>query len=384
MTDLSQLVDSHWLNSFRRRLRSWFSKHGRLLPWRATSDPYQIWISEIMLQQTTVTAVIPYFDRFMEQFPTVQALSEAKEEQVLRMWEGLGYYSRARNIHKAARMIIHDYDGKFPATAEDLQNLPGIGRYTAGAIASFAYDLPAPIVEANTLRLYTRLLGMKEDPRSKPGQEILWEFAETFLTKKNPGQLNQAVMELGSLVCTPKEPDCENCPVIQNCHAFSLDIQNEIPVPAKKLVITPVTDATVAIYKKGKYLLRRYQPGERWAGLWDFPRYSLDGGWENAKPVSQKQNSKIGKIYSQKQCQQILETEILNGPQLQIRIVTKETEFKHSVTRYRIHLHCFSANWEKGDISSDEQNWTWVSVKELDEYPLTTTGRKFANVLINT
>lgn len=387
MTDLSHLIDSEWLTSFRRRMRSWFKKHGRTLPWRATADPYQIWISEIMLQQTTVTAVIPYFDRFMNQFPSVEKLSKAKEEQVLRMWEGLGYYSRARNIHKAAKYIMNDCDGIFPDSVETLQELPGVGRYTAGAIASFAYALPAPIVEANTLRLYTRLLGMEDDPRSKLGQEALWQFAEMFLTKKNPGELNQSVMELGSLICTPKNPNCKTCPVVQNCHAFSLNIQNEIPVPVKKPVITPVTDATVAIHKKGKYLLRRYQPGERWAGLWDFPRYSLDGGWENAKPISPQKKSSastklVGKKYTQGQCQKILETEISLGPQMQIRINTKETDFKHSVTRYRIHLHCFSAEWEKGEIVQDSENWNWVSFDELDEYPLTTTGRKFANVLI--
>lgn len=381
MTEVSQQINSEWLSSFRRRLRNWFRKHGRKLPWRETSDPYRIWISEIMLQQTTVAAVVPYFDRFMEQYPNVRALAEAPEDQVLRMWEGLGYYSRARNIHKAARQIVSELDGEFPKTVEGLLKLPGIGRYTAGAITSFAYDKPAPIVEANTLRLYTRLLGMQDDPRSRTGQEILWEFAELFPTRKNPGILNQAVMELGSQICTPKEPKCESCPVIQNCQAFELNIQDQIPVPPKKPEITPVTDATVAIHKEGKYLLRRYQQGERWAGLWDFPRYSLDGGWENVKPVS-KQKDSLPQKHTAKDCQRILEAELSNESQIRIRIDKKETDFKHSVTRYRIHLHCFIAEWEKGEIVRDSENWNWVSAEDLDEYPLTTTGRKFAKRII--
>ena len=172
-------MESADYSSFRRKLLNWYARHARDLPWRRTTDPYHIWISEIMLQQTTVTAVIPYFERFLARFPSVSDLADAPEIDVLRLWEGLGYYSRARNMHRTAKAVIERHSGIFPQDLPSLQALPGIGRYTAGAIASFAFDLRAPIVEANTLRLYCRLLGYDGDPRSKEGQEILWSFAES-------------------------------------------------------------------------------------------------------------------------------------------------------------------------------------------------------------
>src|SRR5580704_2948280 len=171
---------------FRRALAAWYGRHARPLPWRNTNDPYRIWISEIMLQQTTVVAVVPYFERFLKRFPTLALLAAAKEEEVLRLWEGLGYYSRARNIHKTARRIVSEHDGGFPDSVEALRELPGIGRYTAGAIASFAFQRPAPILEANTLRLYSRLLGFRGDPRSAAGQKLLWDFATQIVPRTRP------------------------------------------------------------------------------------------------------------------------------------------------------------------------------------------------------
>ena len=176
-------LDSSEFASLRRRLIRWYERHARDLPWRHTTDPYRVWISEIMLQQTTVAAVVPYFQRFLTRFPTVRDLAAADENDVLRLWEGLGYYSRARNLRKAAQVIVSEHEGVFPCEVDVLQKLPGIGRYTAGAIASFAFDRRAPIVEANTLRLYCRLLGYADDPRSAVGQQALWSLAEAILPK---------------------------------------------------------------------------------------------------------------------------------------------------------------------------------------------------------
>src|SRR5690606_10067608 len=187
--------------------------HGRELPWNDQRDAYRVWVSEIMLQQTTVTAVKPYYERFLARFPDVQALAAASEDEVLRLWEGLGYYSRGRNLRKAAQAIVADHAGRLPADAVELARLPGIGRYTAGAIASFAYGLPEPIVEANTLRLYCRLMGYEGDPRSTAGQRQLWSFAEKILPRKSPGEFNQALMDLGATLCMPVNPNCEACPV---------------------------------------------------------------------------------------------------------------------------------------------------------------------------
>ncbi len=226
--------DPPWLRRFRRNLLRWYDRAGRDLPWRATRDPYAVWISEVMLQQTTVAAVKPYFERFLERFPDVAALAAADESDVLRLWEGLGYYSRGRNLHRAARVVVEQHDGRFPEDVTTLQSLPGIGRYTAGAIASFAFDVPAPIVEANTVRLYARLTGLDGDPRSTAGQRALWEFAEAIVPAKRAGAFNHALMDLGATVCTINEPRCHDCPVRSCCRAFADGRQAEIPPPKRR------------------------------------------------------------------------------------------------------------------------------------------------------
>jgi A/G-specific adenine glycosylase len=337
----------------------WYQKHARDLPWRRTDDPYRIWISEIMLQQTTVVAVVPYFDRFLDRFPDVQTLAAADEAEVLKLWEGLGYYSRARNIHKAAKAVVAHHEGVFPSEVAMLLELPGIGRYTAGAIASFAFDKRAPIVEANTLRLYCRLLGYAGDPRSTEGQRRLWEFAEAILPKTQPGRFNQALMELGATVCSPRTPDCEHCPVQSYCRANLDQTQATIPQLARRAQITEVTEASVAVRRNNAYLLRRRTAGERWAGLWDFVRFELDAAAHESLH-----------IVEQVQVQTGLQIDL--GPQL--------AELKHGVTRYRITLKCFTAEATTGSLRADEE-WEWVRATKFDQFPLSVTGRKFAKLL---
>jgi len=310
-----------------------------------------------MLQQTTVVAVIPYFERFLSRFPTVHELAAADEAEVLKLWEGLGYYSRARNIHKAAKVVVERHGGVFPNDLVGLQELPGIGRYTAGAIASFAFDKKAPIVEANTLRLYSRLLGYDGDPRSKDGQQVLWSFAEAVLPKSQPGRFNQALMELGATVCSPKGPNCEHCPVSAFCRAFHDQSQATIPRLAKRAEITDVTEASIAVRKNQAYLLRRRTVGERWAGLWDFVRFEL--ATADAPQIVAAVQQRTG-----------LNVDL--GPQL--------AELKHGVTRYRITLKCFTAETISGALRTDEE-WQWVKAASFHEYPLSVTGRKFAKLL---
>ena len=311
-----------------------------------------------MLQQTTVAAVVPYFERFLARFPNVHDLAAADESEVLKLWEGLGYYSRARNIHKAAKTVVDQHGGIFPNDVAALQDLPGIGRYTAGAIASFAFDQRAPIVEANTLRLYSRLLGFDGDPRSTEGQQRLWSFAEAILPKSRPGRFNQALMELGASVCSPKLPDCEHCPVSGFCGAFRDQTQATIPRLAKRVEITAVTEASVAVRRNKSYLLRRRSPGERWAGLWDFVRFELSA------------IDDIPEIVAAVHRQTGLQVDL--GPQL--------AELKHGVTRYRITLKCFTAETVSGTLRSGEE-WQWVKSASFGEYPLSVTGRKFAKLL---
>ena len=371
---LFEQYDAGTLTQMRKKLRNWYRKQARDLPWRKTGNPYYIWISEIMLQQTTVTAVVPYFERFLQRFPDVETLAAAEQGEVLRKWEGLGYYSRARNIHKAARHIVTELGGEFPRTTDELVALPGIGRYTAGAIVSFAYDRPAPIVEANTLRLYSRLLGYDGDPRSTAGQRLLWAFAESMVPARKPGEFNQSLMELGSQVCTPREPDCEACPLLTGCQAFAAGRQHEIPVAARKPEITPVVEFAVAIECGGRYLLRQNPEGQRWAGLWDFVRFPIDGG-EELLPDSglRPQRAIAAKLRN------AIQQRIADETGLDITGLRFLKEFRHSVTRYRIRLQCLQAETET--LPRDSEVQMSVEPAAFDGFALSVTGRQLADLI---
>jgi len=373
-------LDRNWLKRFRCNLRRWYEAHARDLPWRRSSDAYHVWLSEIMLQQTTVTAVVPYFERFIARFPTVDDLAAASEEDVLLFWEGLGYYSRARNIHKTAQTLVARYNSRLPEEVDKLEQLPGIGRYTAGAIASIAFEARAPIVEANTLRLYSRLLGYRGDPRSREGQTLLWDFAGRILPRKRSGQFNQALMELGSRVCTPSEPDCPHCPVRSCCTALAENAQHSIPLPKSRPKVTYTTEASIAVRKNGAYLLRRCGSDERWSGMWDFPRFRLD---ELAPPTTQKHAANNGhrlKAMAKKtRCR--LEESVLAATGVETSVNALVTEIEHSVTRYRIRLLCYGAVHTAGSLQPNRE-LSWVSPDEFRNLPLSVTGRKFADLLV--
>ena len=362
-----------------------------------------------MLQQTTVVAVKPYYERFLEPFPDVAALAEANEEEVLRLWEGLGYYSRARNLHRAARAIV-ERGGVFPETVEELQLLPGIGRYTAGAIVSFAFDRPAPIVEANTLRLYSRLLGYRDDPRSTIGQRWLWSFAEKLVPTKGAGEFNQALTDLGATVCTPIEPRCDDCPVASCCRALAEQAQAEIPQAARRPEITELHEASIAIESNGRFLLIRRPAGARWAGLRDFPRFDLPPLRSHHAPRDEPVASKdiptktkqlkenrsrreaIGSSRGAMTATDISASPMNDIAQLEQRLVTdfglaakltdRLTQLKHSVTRYRITLDCWHAECGDSRDVITELISAWVAPADFERYPLSVTGRKLADLIV--
>src|SRR5215212_5496516 len=219
-------------DNFTADLLNWYDAHAADLPFRRTHDPYRIWLSEIMLQQTQVTTVIPYFERFLARFPTVESLAAAPLDDVLKLWEGLGYYSRARNLHRAAQHIVTDHGAHFPTTAIELQALPGIGRYTAGAIASIAYNEPVAVLDGNVMRVLTRLYDIADDIAAPATQKRLWTLAESLVPPDHPGNFNQAMMELGRTICKPRQPLCAACPVSAHCLAFQRGVQSERPVKA--------------------------------------------------------------------------------------------------------------------------------------------------------
>ena len=355
-----------------------------MLPWRTSADPYRIWLSEIMLQQTTVAAVVPYFERFVSQFPDVSSLAAAHVDDVLRLWEGLGYYSRARNLHKAALAIEQNHGGVFPADTESLQALPGIGRYTAGAIASFAFDQPAPIVEANTERLYARLLALTDDVRSSVSQRALWDYATKIVPKNRPGDFNQALMDIGSEICRPQKPDCERCPLRTCCAAFVLGRQNELPCRKPRTPVTAVDEICVVIRRRNRYLLRRRTDGERWAGMWDFVRFEVDASELEFLPVATFKQRKASdrSLFAEPHSQlpNRVRQQVYDQIGAKIGDVVATTEFTYSVTRYRVCLKSFLCEGTNAG-SSGTDSAQWFTAVELAELPLSKTGRRVAEWL---
>lgn len=358
-----QWPKADWQRAFRRRLLGWFRRHARDLEWRRSRDPYRVWISEIMLQQTQVATVASYFPRFIAAFPTIEALAAAREQQVLRLWEGLGYYRRARQLHRAAEVIVREHGGRFPQDAEAVRQLPGIGRYTAGAILSIAFDAREPIVEANTLRLLSRLLAYRGDPRTTAGQKLLWRFAEELLPRYGSGIFNQALMELGALVCTPREPACGGCPVRGLCPTHREGLQHVVPRAKSPPRVEQVREAAVVVRRRGRVLLVERQAGERWAGLWDFPRFPFD-------PVDNGQQ------------RQVLIESVAELTGVVCRPRELLTTLKHGVTRFRITLDCHVADYERAIRGNATRAKTvWVAPGDLEQYPLSVTGRKLARLI---
>ncbi len=372
-----QLPDAKWLRSFRRRVTVWYAKHARELPWRGTLDPYKVWVSEIMLQQTTTVTVEGYYRRFLERFPDVQTLAAATDAEVLRYWEGLGYYRRATQLHRAAQLIVSEHGGTFPNTFDAVLALPGVGRYTAGAVCSIAYHQRRPILEANTIRLHVRLLAYPDNPAKSAGNKLLWQMAELVLPERermtkshaedaNPsrfGLFNQALMDLGSMICTPKTPKCVDCPVVSICRTAQQGLQHLLPALKTEINIEERTEVALVIENNGKYLMMRYPEGVRWAGLWDFPRHYVSPDMRPDDFAEFCENIKRMTGYS-----------IVLHDQL--------AEFRHAVTRYKITLKVFSAK-STGRKTNAEYQTEWVSRTKLADLALNTTGRKITEQIIS-
>lgn len=263
---------------FRVKLLAWYRAHRRDLPWRGSRDPYRVWVSELMLQQTQVATVIPYYERFLKRFPTVRHLARARVSAVLDSWSGLGYYSRARNLHAAAGIVTRDHAGRLPEEPERLLELPGIGRYTAGAIASIAFGRPAPVLDGNVQRVLCRYLGIRQDPRAPEIQRRLWEAAAALVPAGLPGDFNQAMMELGATLCTPRSPDCPACPVSPGCAARRNGWQGQIPPPRKQAPRKRILYLCGILERDGKILLARRPLNGLLGWLWEFPGGESAGG----------------------------------------------------------------------------------------------------------
>ena len=273
--------------NFSRIIIRWYNKNKRDLPWRHTNDPYQIWLSEIILQQTRVQQGLPYYETFVKKFPTIHHLANAKEDVVLKTWQGLGYYSRARNLHKTAKYISKKLKGKFPNKYDEILKLKGIGEYTAAAITSFAFNQPRPVVDGNVFRVLSRCFGINTPIDSTKGKQEFLEKAQLLFNKKYPGLFNQAIMEFGALQCVPKNPDCKKCPLNKWCKALEDNTITSLPVKSKRGIIRTRYFNYFIIQKKAKFLIKKRTDNDIWKNLYDFPLI------ESEKEISEKSFSQL-------------------------------------------------------------------------------------------
>ncbi|MGI9473950.1 MAG: A/G-specific adenine glycosylase [Rubripirellula sp.] len=357
--------DSAWRSRLRRRLLSWYRKHSRDLPWRDGSTPYRVWVSEIMLQQTQVSTVIPYYDRFLKSFPTIAKLAAADEQTLLSHWEGLGYYRRARSMHAAAKLMVREHQGEFPETYEEVLALPGIGRYTAGAILSISRGQRLPILEGNTQRVFSRWIALRSPATETPANKLLWKVAEEMLPRKDAGTFNQAAMELGALICTPRRPECEACPVASSCQARKLGLEEVVPGKVSRVKYEDRTEHAFVLAAPSKraetnqkYLVRPLPEGRRWAGLWDFPRTSETAS-DTVEVAATLLSDELG---------------VKIDPGLRL------TTLKHAVTKYRISLHVHEACLSES-TKRPGRPWKFVTLAEMADLPMSVTGRKIAVLL---
>lgn len=347
-------------SAVRGRLMRWFERAARPFPWRQDRDPYRIWISEVMLQQTTTAAVARRFGDFLEQFPDIQSLAAAEESRVLKAWEGLGYYRRARDLHAAARQIVDRHQGVIPNQPEQFEQLPGIGRYMLGAVLSQAFEHRLPVVEANTKRVLCRLFANKGDLESAETQRWLWQTAEAILPSRRVGDFNQALMELGALCCTVRDPNCSRCPLRRECQARQKGIQQTIPVRRRRPKIVQVNEICVVFRRNQRVLLTQRPPKGRWANMWEFPRVVLNEGESfaaGARRVSRSMKiaAKLGDVL---------------------------TTIRYSVTSFRMTMTCVEASASDTDSVSDYyEAGRWLHLHELADYPVSSPHRRLASMI---
>jgi A/G-specific adenine glycosylase len=355
MENVSKNIEKVNIKAFQQDLINWFKEEQRDLPWRKDKDPYKIWVSEIMLQQTRVDTVIPYFNRFMEWFPTIEDFAEADEEKVLKAWEGLGYYSRVRNLHSAVKEVKEKYNGEVPQTPKEIANLKGIGPYTAGAILSIAYGIPEPAVDGNVMRVISRILSIWEDIAKPSTRKIFEKAVRELISHTDPSAFNQALMELGALICTPGTPSCLLCPVREHCQAFQEGVQNELPIKTRKNKQKSVQLAAVmAVAHNGKILIHKRPASGLLANLWEFPNVEIVHPLQNEK-------EKITALF-----QELIDIKI--KPDKIIGHI--EHVFSHLIWNITIYTAVITE-----DIQENEE-WKLVSFEEMKKYAFSVSHQK--------
>lgn len=348
------------MQSLRNSLINWYHQWGRDLPWRQTLDPYAIWISEIMLQQTQVKTVIPYYQQWLDAFPTVEILAIADQQEVLKLWQGLGYYARARNLHRAAQIIVEEWDGQFPDTLDAVLQLPGIGKTTAGGILSAAFNQSVPILDGNVKRVLARLTALSVPP--KRALPELWSVSEQVLDPENPRWFNQALMDLGATVCLPKKPSCERCPWSENCQAYLLNLQSKLPMSEPRSPLPHKQIGVAVIWNDQDQVLidKRPQKGLL-GGLWEFPGGKVEAGETIPDCIHREIKEELG---------------------IEIKVGDHLITVNHAYTHFKVTLtvhHCRHLDGEPKPIACDEIRW--VSLDEIETYPFPNANQQIIDAL---
>jgi A/G-specific adenine glycosylase len=349
------------VREFRTELLVWFEREARDLPWRRTGDAYHVWLSEVMLQQTRVDQGLPYYHRFLERFPTVHDLAAAQAGEVMKLWEGLGYYTRARNLHQAAKTIVRDHGGEVPSKASLLQMLPGVGKYTAGAIASIAYNEPVPVVDGNVKRVLARVYDIEEPIDATATDQRLWALAEGLLPKKRPGDFNQAMMELGARICTPRKPRCGECPVATDCKAHAEGTELLRPVKKPRKAVPHKEIVVAAILRDGAYLIGLRPPEGLLGGLWEFPGGKVETGESHAAALTRECREELG---------------------VAVKVGGLIATVQHAYTHLRVTLNVYRCTVLDGQPApKTHTELRWAAPEEFAQYAFPKANHKFLPLL---
>ncbi len=346
---------------FQKKLIHWYRQSGRKLPWRESGNPYHIWVSEVMLQQTQVATVTPYFQRFLKAFPTIEKLAAADQQQVLKLWEGLGYYARARNLQKAARVVVEKFGGKIPVNYDGFRALPGVGPYIAAAVQSIAFNQPYAVVDGNVKRVLARMFAVKSPVNDNKSLKIFQEIADATMDKTRPAVYNQAIMELGALICRPRNPLCAKCPVDSFCRAFQTQSVNEFPYRKKRVKI-PERHFAIAVIRKGEQLLiiRRPEKGLL-GGLWEFPGGELIAG-ESAERA----------------CLRVIK----ETTAIEIKSLYLLTHIQHIFTHFKLSADVFTCDDHSGKVKlAFGTDFRWVMLQKIDHFPFPNAHQKIIRAL---
>ena len=346
---------------FRENLLAWFETHRRQLPWRETGDPYRIWVSEVMLQQTQVKKVLEYYQKFVSKFPDVESLASAALQDLLKTWEGLGYYARARNLHKAAQVVVGDLEGEVPADYAEFRKLPGVGEYIAAAVQSIAFNASYAVVDGNVKRVLARLFLIEAPINQSASTKIFQEKADLLLDHNAPGIFNQAMMELGATVCRPQSPTCIVCPVNTVCRAFQTVRQEEFPVRQKPKPLPEYHIITGVVHKDDQVLITQRKLEGLLGGLWEFPG---------------------GKVQVKETAEQACVRAIREETNLLVESIKYLTRVKHAYTHFKIVMDVFHCHYRSGEVILNEAvDYRWITVDQIDQFPFPRSNHKFIPLL---